>query len=241
MAARIRLVEELYSRYGEKPPGPTRARWKLFRKRFLWTAVVSGATLVKRLLDASVALAALLALSPLFGCVALAIKLTDGGPILFWQTRVGQWGKEFAFPKFRSMVVNAEELKARLAPLNHHKAGVTFKMKNDPRITWIGRIIRKFSIDEFPQLVCVLHGAMSLVGPRPPLPEEVAYYTLLDRRRLDVKPGLTCIWQVSGRSDIAFPQQVELDVQYIQSQSLWLDLVLLLKTVPAILSGRGAY
>jgi lipopolysaccharide/colanic/teichoic acid biosynthesis glycosyltransferase len=154
---------------------------------------------------------------------------------------VGQWGKEFAFPKLRSMVVNAEELKGKLTALNDHKSGLTFKMKNDPRVTWIGKIIRKLSIDELPQLWCVLDGKMSLVGPRPPLPKEVARYTLPDRRRLDVKPGLTCIWQVSGRGDIAFAQQVELDVQYIQSQSVWFDIVLLCKTVPAILTGRGAY
>jgi lipopolysaccharide/colanic/teichoic acid biosynthesis glycosyltransferase len=242
LPARIQLVEELYGRYGKPARGVTAGmRWKLFRKRFLWNTVVSGATLAKRLLDIVVSASALLALSPLFAFVALAIKLTDHGPVLFWQSRVGQWGKEFPFPKFRSMVVNAEQLKAKLAALNDHKSGVTFKMKNDPRITWIGRIIRKLSIDELPQLWCVLEGKMSLVGPRPPLPKEVAQYTLLDRRRLDVKPGLTCIWQVSGRGDIAFAQQVELDVQYIQSQSVWFDLVLLFKTIPAILTGRGAY
>jgi lipopolysaccharide/colanic/teichoic acid biosynthesis glycosyltransferase len=114
-------------------------------------------------------------------------------------------------------------------------------MKNDPRVTWIGRIIRKFSIDELPQLWCVLIGDMSLVGPRPPVPREVALYTLKDRRRLESTPGLTCIWQVSGRGDIPFPQQVELDVEYIESQSLWLDLKILLKTVPAVLTGKGAY
>jgi lipopolysaccharide/colanic/teichoic acid biosynthesis glycosyltransferase len=114
-------------------------------------------------------------------------------------------------------------------------------MKKDPRITWIGRIIRKLSIDELPQLWCVLKGDMALVGPRPPLPREVALYSLSDRRRLDVLPGLTCIWQVEGRGDIPFPEQVEMDVRYIESQSLWFDIVLLLKTVPAVLTGKGAY
>jgi lipopolysaccharide/colanic/teichoic acid biosynthesis glycosyltransferase len=161
--------------------------------------------------------------------------------VFFWQTRVGRWGREFPFPKFRSMVVNAEQLKAALLTENDHGQNVTFKMKRDPRITWIGRIIRKLSIDELPQLWNVLRGDMSLVGPRPPLPQEVAQYTLADRRRLDVTPGLTCIWQVSGRGDIPFPQQVQLDVQYIESRSLWADVKILLQTIPAVLLGKGAY
>src|SRR5262249_44370183 len=159
--------------------------------------------------------------------VALAIKLTDWGPVLFWQIRVGRWGREFPFPKFRSMVRNAEALKEKLLTQNDHGNSVTFKMKRDPRVTTIGRIIRKLSIDELPQLWCVLKGDMSLVGPRPPVRSEVEKYTLADRRRLDAKPGLTCIWQVSGRGDIGFSKQVELDVQYIESQSLWLDFKLL--------------
>ncbi len=238
---RVQLVEELYQRYGQGSTYGIGIRWRFFCKKYFWKGVVRGATFLKRLLDIFISLAALFTLSPLFLMVAAAINLTDHGPIFFWQTRVGQWGKEFPFPKFRSMVVNAEALKDQLAARNDHKTGLTFKMKNDPRITWIGRIIRKLSIDELPQLWCVLKGEMSLVGPRPPLPKEVASYTLLDRRRLDVKPGLTCIWQVSGRSDIPFDRQVELDVQYIESQSFWLDLVLLFKTVPAILAGKGAY
>jgi lipopolysaccharide/colanic/teichoic acid biosynthesis glycosyltransferase len=139
------------------------------------------------------------------------------------------------------MVVGAERLKAELLAQNSHGDCVTFKMKRDPRVTWIGRIIRKLSIDELPQLWCVFKGEMSLVGPRPPVPGEVARYSLADRRRLDVVPGLTCIWQVSGRGDIPFPEQVKLDVDYIESQNLWLDLKLLLQTVPAVLLGRGAY
>lgn len=232
------LLAELYELYGKRP---AQRRLRMLYKRFTWAAVIGGAKLIKRTLDAAVALLMLLTLSPLFTIVAAAIKLTDGGPVLFWQARVGRWGAEFRFPKFRSMVVNAEALKEGLMTLNDHSEGVTFKMKNDPRITWIGRIIRKFSIDELPQLWCVLRGEMSLVGPRPPVPKEVAKYTIADRRRLDVIPGLTCIWQVSGRSEIAFAQQVELDVRYIQSQSVLLDLILLAKTVPAVLRGRGAY
>lgn len=236
--SRIALMEELYRRYGQ---GNIRRRLRYWRKKYAWILVVGGARALKRLIDIVGAAVLLVVLSPLFLVVAVLIKLTDGGPVLFWQTRVGQWGREFPFPKFRSMVVNAEELKDKLLAHNEHQDARIFKMKNDPRITWIGRIIRKFSIDELPQLWCVLKGDMSLVGPRPPVPREVAEYTLADRRRLDAKPGLTCIWQVSGRSDIPFDKQVELDVQYIESQSFWLDVKLLLKTIPAVLLGKGAY
>jgi len=135
--------------------------------------------------------------------------------------------------------MNAEKIQQQLN--SDHKEGVTFKMKHDPRITRIGRFIRKFSIDELPQLWCVFIGQMSLVGPRPPIPKEVALYTLSDRRRLDVIPGLTCIWQVSGRSDIPFPEQVKLDARYIESQSFWGDIKILMQTVPAVLFGKGAY
>jgi lipopolysaccharide/colanic/teichoic acid biosynthesis glycosyltransferase len=192
-------------------------------------------------MDIVVACVALITLSPIFLLLALIIRLEDGGPALFWQTRVGLWGKEFRFPKFRSMVTDAEQRKLKLLDENQHGDGITFKMKRDPRITWIGGIIRKLSLDELPQLWCVLRGEMSLVGPRPPVPLEVARYALSDRRRLEVKPGLTCIWQVSGRSELPFEQQVRLDAQYIDSHSILLDISLLLKTIPAILSGRGAY
>ena len=214
-----------------------RLSWKLYS----WAAVVAGARVVKRLVDVAVAAAALCALAPLFVAAAVLIKGSDGGPVLFWQKRVGRWGREFECPKFRSMRVDAEALKSALVARNDHGACVTFKMKKDPRVTPVGRVIRKLSIDELPQLWCVLKGEMSLVGPRPPVPREVAAYTPADRRRLDVTPGLTCIWQISGRGDIPFDRQVELDVQYIQSKSLFLDLVLILKTIPAVLSGRGAY
>ena len=240
---RLELLAELTRLYGDEKlhHGPLARRARLLYKRFAWLSIVGGANLVKRLLDIVASLAGMVALSLVFGVVALCIKLTDGGPVLFWQTRVGKWGCEFPFPKFRSMVVNAEKLKDALMAQNQHEDAKTFKMKRDPRITWIGRIIRKLSIDEMPQLWCVLKGDMSLVGPRPPLPREVALYTLADRRRLDITPGLTCIWQVSGRGDIPFPQQVELDVQYIKSRSLLVDLRILLMTVPAVLLGKGAY
>lgn len=240
--SRIDLLEELARLYGaDGIAGSSRRRLRLYRKRYAWLLVVQGSTFVKRFLDILVSSVMLLALSPLFLAVAVLIKMTDRGPILFWQKRVGKWGREFPFPKFRSMVVNAEQLKDALLEQSHHQNAKTFKMKRDPRITWIGRIIRRLSIDELPQLWCVLKGDMSVVGPRPPLPREVALYTLADRRRLDVTPGLTCIWQVSGRGDIPFPKQVELDVEYIQSRSFVTDLRILLMTVPAVLLGKGAY
>jgi lipopolysaccharide/colanic/teichoic acid biosynthesis glycosyltransferase len=235
------LLEDLHHRYGGHAGGSLRVRLKYARKKYLWKLVVGGANLSKRIIDIVVALIMIVLLAPVFLAVALMIKLTDRGPVFFWQKRVGQWGAEFPFPKFRSMVANAEALKDELLASNDHTNGVTFKMKKDPRVTWIGRILRKASLDELPQLWCVLRGEMSLVGPRPPVPREVALYSLQDRRRLDVKPGLTCIWQVSGRGDIPFDRQVELDVQYIESQSVWFDILLLLKTAPAILFGKGAY
>jgi lipopolysaccharide/colanic/teichoic acid biosynthesis glycosyltransferase len=195
----------------------------------------------KRGLDVFVSGLGLLAVAPLFAVIAVLIKLTDRGPVLFWQTRVGLHGREFPFPKFRSMVTDAESLKDSLLRENDHGSSITFKMKRDPRVTWIGSILRRFSLDELPQLWCVFVGDMSLVGPRPPVPREVALYTLRERRRLEVVPGLTCIWQVSGRGDIAFPQQVELDVDYIRRRGLLFDLKLLAMTIPAVLTGRGAY
>jgi lipopolysaccharide/colanic/teichoic acid biosynthesis glycosyltransferase len=206
----------------------------------------------KRCVDILGAACALVLLTPVLVTVALLIKFTDWGPILFWQRRVGLHGREFWFPKFRSMMPNADRLIRMLTTRNEHaktkeagkgakKKDVTFKMKDDPRITWIGKIIRKLSIDEMPQLWCVLKGDMSLVGPRPPLPTEVARYTPYDRRRLEITPGLTCIWQVSGRGDIPFPQQVAMDIEYIEKQGLWFDLKLMAMTIPAVLKGKGAY
>ncbi|WP_343073270.1 exopolysaccharide biosynthesis polyisoprenyl-phosphate hexose-1-phosphate transferase EpsZ [Pyxidicoccus fallax] len=194
---------------------------------------------MKRLFDICVSAVALWMLLPLLAFVALAVKLTSKGPIFFKQLRVGQNGKPFYMLKFRSMVVNAEELKAKLAAQNE-MSGPVFKMKNDPRITGIGRFIRKFSIDELPQFINVLRGEMSIVGPRPPVPSEVAKYETWQRRRLSVRPGLTCIWQVSGRNQISFEEWMYLDMQYIDHWSLTSDLTLLLQTVPVVLTGRGA-
>jgi lipopolysaccharide/colanic/teichoic acid biosynthesis glycosyltransferase len=240
---RVELMEELYNRYGagKSGPGGLWVKIRYWRKKYAWMIVVGGSKLLKRIIDVLASGLLMLCLWPIFLVVAMCIKLTDGGAVLFWQTRIGLWGKEFPFPKFRSMVVNAEVLKDNLLEESDHGDSITFKMKKDPRVTWIGRFIRKVSIDELPQLWCVFKGDMSLVGPRPPVPREVAEYTLADRRRLDVIPGLTCIWQVSGRGDIPFDEQVELDVQYIESQSIWFDIKLLLSTVPAVLLGKGAY
>lgn len=195
----------------------------------------------KRALDVVVAGSMLILLSPLFLVVSLLIKLTDGGPVFFRQQRVGLDGIAFWFVKFRSMVMDAEQKKAALMERNKHHNSITFKMCRDPRVTWIGRILRKTSLDELPQLWHVLIGEMTLVGPRPAVISEVLKYNHHQRRRLGVVPGLTCIWQVSGRADLDFQQQVELDLKYIRERSLWLDLQLMLMTVPAVLSGKGAY
>jgi exopolysaccharide biosynthesis polyprenyl glycosylphosphotransferase len=194
---------------------------------------------IKRLFDIISSAAALVLLSPMLLTVALIIKLTSRGPVFFKQKRVGLHGKTFDMLKFRSMVINAEELKAKLEALNE-QSGPVFKMKDDPRITSIGRFIRKYSIDELPQLLNVLRGEMSVVGPRPPLSKEVEKYAAWQRRRLSVRPGLTCIWQVSGRNQISFEEWMYLDMQYIDNWSLLTDLGLILKTVPVVITGNGA-
>ena len=229
-----------WSRAGT-PAGRFGLRLRLHRKRFLWTVIVGGAGVMKRMLDLVAAASALILLMPVFAATALAIKHEDLGPLFFRQTRVGLRGRTFGMWKFRSMVPNAEKLKDQLLQQNEMQGGVTFKMKHDPRITRVGRFIRKFSIDELPQFWNVLCGDMSLVGPRPPVPREVALYAVDERQRLLAKPGLTCFWQVGGRSDIDFAGQVRLDVLYIQSTSFWLDVKLLLLTVPAVLLGKGSY
>src|SRR5580658_4707686 len=199
-----------------------------------------GTALTKRMLDIVVALFLLLLACPLLLLIALMIKIEDGGSVFFAQTRVGQDGHEFKMFKVRSMCLGAELRLEDLLGKNKHRDGVTFKIKDDPRITRVGKWLRKFSFDELPQLYNVLIGDMSLVGPRPPLPREVAKYSPADRRRLAVKPGITCIWQISGRAEIDFSGQVRLDVDYIEKQNLWTDLLLLTRTVPAVLSGKGA-
>lgn len=194
---------------------------------------------VKRLTDVVVSFVLLVLLSPLLVAVAIAIKLTSPGPVFFVQERMGMNKRRFRLYKFRSMVVDAERRRGEIANRNEMD-GPVFKIKNDPRVTPVGRFIRKTSIDELPQLFNVLKGEMSLVGPRPPLPSEVRQYEWLFQRRLSIKPGLTCLWQVSGRNEVSFKQWMELDRQYIESWSLWLDFKILLRTIPVVLLGKGA-
>ena len=196
---------------------------------------------VKRTFDVLAAVAAIILLSPIFIIFALLIRLESKGGALFKQERVGQNGRSFTMYKFRSMRTDAEARLVELENSNEMESGVIFKMKSDPRITKVGKFIRKASIDELPQLFNVLIGDMSLVGPRPPLPKEVVQYSQRDFMRLAAVPGITCFWQVMGRSDIPFKQQVELDIKYIKNQSFLLDVKLLLMTVPAVLTARGAY
>lgn len=206
-----------------------------------WRLTITASYAFKRLADIILSAAGLLVLSPLFAAIALAVKLTSPGPAIFTQTRVGRYGRHFKFYKFRSMYIDAEERKAELKDCNESGDGVIFKMRDDPRITRVGRFLRRTSLDELPQLWNVLKGDMSIVGPRPPVPDEVREYTLEDRKRLDVIPGITCLWQIMGRSEIPFHEQVRLDKEYILASSVWKDIVILIKTIPAILGGRGAY
>ncbi|MEI6074091.1 MAG: sugar transferase [Verrucomicrobiota bacterium] len=228
-----------------------RARLNLYVKwkRVAWNFTIGFAYFLKRVFDIGVSIIAILLLAPVFLGIALAVKM-DGGPIFFRQTRYGLHGCEFGMLKFRSMCVDAEARLKDLLAKNEKKEGITFKMKDDPRITKIGRIIRKTSLDELPQFWNVLKGEMSIVGPRPPVRREVELYEQRHRRRFNVKPGITCLWQVGeregglfeigDRNTIDFEEQVDLDVRYIESQSFWKDLWLLLKTVPAIIFGKGA-
>jgi lipopolysaccharide/colanic/teichoic acid biosynthesis glycosyltransferase len=221
--------------------GRTHLQMSFYLRQMLWSWGHASAAWTKRLLDLVASGLLIVALTPVILFVALCIKIEDGGSLVFAQTRVGKFGRHFKMYKFRSMCVNAEARMAEVLAANQHQTGVTFKIKNDPRITKVGKWIRKLSLDELPQLFNVFNGEMSLVGPRPPLPREVALYSQADRRRLNVTPGITCFWQVGGRAEIDFPQQVELDVQYIEQQNLWLDVMLLLKTVPAVVFHKGAY
>ncbi len=194
---------------------------------------------VKRAFDILVSTVALVLLSPLLVAVALAIKLTSRGPVFFRQTRVGLHGRHFHMLKFRSMVENAEQLRAALEAKNE-LSGPVFKIERDPRVTTVGRFIRRLSIDELPQFFNVLRGEMAIVGPRPPIPSEVEKYEPWQRRRLSIRPGITCVWQVSGRNRISFEQWMYLDMQYIDHWSLLTDIKLILKTIPAVLARRGA-
>ena len=197
-------------------------------------------SVTKRLIDIVGSLCGIILLSPLFLIVAVLIKLEDPkGKIFFAQERNGRYPKTFKMYKFRSMVHNAEDLLKDLMDRNE-QTGPVFKINDDPRITKVGKFIRKTSIDELPQLFNVLRGDMSLVGPRPPIPREVEQYTTSHMQRLGVKPGLTCLWQVGGRNSVDFDGWVELDIEYIQKRSLWLDIKLIIKTVFVLFGDRNA-
>ena len=195
---------------------------------------------IKRLIDIICSFVGILVLSPLFIIIAIIIKFTSKGPVFFSQKRVGRNGKEFDMYKFRSMVVNAEELKEKLAAQNE-MSGPMFKMKDDPRVTKVGKFIRKTSLDELPQLWNVLKGDMSLVGPRPSLPKEVAQFDEWMYKRLEVKPGLTCYWQVSGRNNIDFEDWMKLDIRYVEEKNLWIDIKLIFKTVGVLFGDKNAH
>jgi exopolysaccharide biosynthesis polyprenyl glycosylphosphotransferase len=195
--------------------------------------------LLKRGLDVLIAVAGLVVLAPFMAAIAILVRLTSPGPVIFRQVRCGLNGRRFLFYKFRSMCENAEEMKAAVAHLNA-RDGVAFKIPRDPRLTPIGRYLRKFSIDEWPQLWNVVRGDMSLVGPRPAIPSEVEQYQRWQRRRLRMRPGLTCLWAVSGRDAVDFETWMKLDLQYIDNWSLALDWKILLRTVPRVLTGSGA-
>ncbi len=199
-----------------------------------------GYRILKRSFDIIASAVGLVALGPVFLAVAIAIKCDDGGPVFYDQIRIGKNGKKFKMYKFRSMRVNAED---EIEKLQGHSEvdGAMFKMKNDPRVTRVGKFIRKTSIDEFPQLLNVLLGQMSIVGPRPPLPREVADYTQYDKQRLYVKPGCTGLWQVTARNSVGFQEMVNIDLDYIQRRSIWLDLKIMFKTVKVIFVPNEAY
>ncbi len=197
-------------------------------------------TALKRVLDVLLTSLALIATLPVWLVIALAIKLDSPGSALFVQERVGRHGRRFRFYKFRSMYINAEQRLAEVRPHNEID-GPVFKMRKDPRVSRVGAILRRTSLDELPQLINVLKGEMSLVGPRPPLPREVEQYRPSDIVRLNVKPGLTCLWQIRGRSTLNFDTWMEYDREYVENLSLWLDVSILVRTVGAVVSCRGAY
>ena len=199
-----------------------------------------GYRIAKRLLDISVAALALILLSPLFALLALLVKLTSRGPVFFHQKRAGLGGRPFVMLKFRSMRFDAD-LRRRELEHRNEMDGPVFKMRRDPRITPLGRLLRRSSLDELPQLVNVLLGQMSLVGPRPLPLDEARRLAPQHRRRHEVKPGMTGLWQVSGRNDLPYEEMMRLDLEYVERCSLWLDLRILAATIPAVLTGRGAF
>lgn len=240
IAQRDAKLAHILEMYEEEHFQSTEALRRLQLRLLLWHIQLQIIQRLKRGLDLVLATVALATLFPVMLLTALAIRLESPGPVIFKQTRVGKWGKPFICYKFRSMCIDAEARKKELIKRNEVD-GPIFKMQADPRITRVGRIIRKLSIDELPQLFNVFKGDMSLVGPRPPVPQEVNQYKFDHLRRLDAIPGLTGLQQVSGRSDLSFERWVELDMQYISQQSLRKDIEILLKTIPAVILGKGAY
>ena len=239
------ILHPYSARFGQMAVARTTAEhqwlnWSILWRRWSSRWRVANSDIRKRAFDIVASIAFLVVFSPLYVLLALLVKLDGRGPVLFGQTRIGRYGEEFQMFKFRSMQPDAEAEFAKLLARNQHTGGVTFKMKNDPRITRVGRWLRRFSLDELPQFFNVLQGHMSLVGPRPPTAREVALYSPGDRRRLAVKPGLTCYWQVSGRANIDFIGQVKLDVQYIETACFWVDIKLMIQTVRAVVVGHGA-
>lgn len=199
-----------------------------------------GYLLLKRFFDVFLSVLGLIVLSPLLLIVTAVIKLDSPGKAIYIQERVGKDGKKFKMYKFRSMCVDAEKKQDELQALNEVD-GPVFKIAKDPRVTRVGKFIRKCSIDELPQLFNIIKGEMSIVGPRPPLPKEVEQYTPYQKLRLRVSPGLTCYWQISGRSDMTFDKWIQLDLMYITNRNLWVDFCIVLKTIPAVLGHKGAY
>jgi lipopolysaccharide/colanic/teichoic acid biosynthesis glycosyltransferase len=231
-----RMVEKFANEHFNRVSSVQRMRLHLLR----WVIRNKIVGSLERLFDLVLVIPVMIMAAPFLILTALAVKVDSPGPALFKQERVGKWGKRFYVYKFRSMYIDAEARKAELLAQNDADE-VIFKMKDDPRITRVGRFIRKFSLDELPQLLNVLKGDMRFVGPRPPVPYEVDQYKYDYLRRLDVVPGITGLQQVSGRSDLPFKQWVELDLQYIEERTLLKDVEILLKTIPAVIRGKGAY
>ena len=216
----------------QRPDLPAFARFEIRR--------APAYDLFKRLLDLAVGIVILVLLLPVIPAIAIMIKLDSPGPVFFKQDRVGRSGRVFKFYKFRSMFSGSETRRSEVAPLNE-QTGPIFKMRSDPRITSVGGFLRRSSLDEIPQIFNVLKGDMSLVGPRPQMPDEAAQYEPWHRLRLAVKPGITGLWQIRGRSQISFDEWMRLDIEYIKTRSWWVDITILAKTLPAVMARRGAY
>jgi lipopolysaccharide/colanic/teichoic acid biosynthesis glycosyltransferase len=205
----------------------------LYKKKYIWA--------VKFALEYLLIILLAPILIPFFLLICVLIKLDSYGPILYSQSRVGKNGKIFNFYKFRTMIQDAEKKLSEVSHLNESVDGVIFKNRKDPRVTRVGKILRRLSIDESAQIINIMKGDMKLVGPRPPLPTELESYTIEDLKRLHVIPGLTCIWQTAGRSEIPFKSQVLMDKEYISKRSWFFDVILILRTIPAVIFGKGAY